>query len=72
MTDGPRAQAVCLLGNRPCLAAAPCAAHARWSGVQEDLWAPLHRTTIADLLRPSLKSDAEPVFAVIHQTAVAA
>ncbi len=71
--DAPRPAAVCLLGNRPCRAAAPCAAHDRWSTVQQDLWAPLHRTTIADLLEPaSTKFDAEPVSAVIHQAAAAA
>jgi Rrf2 family iron-sulfur cluster assembly transcriptional regulator len=71
--DAPRPAAVCLLGNRPCRAAAPCAAHARWSGVQQELWAPLRRTTIADLLDPaSTKFDAEPVSAVIHQAAAAA
>ena len=73
VSDGPRPRAVCLLGNRPCRAAAPCAAHARWSTVQHDLWAPLHRTTIADLLDPSVsKSDAEPGSAVIHRAATAA
>jgi Rrf2 family iron-sulfur cluster assembly transcriptional regulator len=72
VTEGPRPQAMCLLGNRPCRSAAPCAAHARWSGVQEDLWAPLHRTTIADLLGGSTKFDAEPGSAVIHQAAAAA
>jgi Rrf2 family protein len=72
VSEGPRPQAVCLLGNRPCRAAAPCAAHARWNTVQDGLWAPLRRTTIADLLDPSRKFDAEPVSAVIHQAAAAA
>ena len=72
VSEGPRPQAVCLLGNRPCHAATPCAAHARWSTVQDDLWAPLHRTTVADLLVSSRKSDAEPASAVIHQAAAAA
>lgn len=71
--DAPRAAAVCLLGNRPCLAAHPCAAHARWSTVQQDLWAPLHRTTIADLLDPApTKFDAERVSAALHQAVAAA
>lgn len=70
--EGPRPQAVCLLGNRPCRAASPCAAHARWSAVQAELWAPLHGTTIADLLEPFWKSDAEPVSAVLHRAAAAA
>lgn len=73
VTDGPRPRAMCLLGNRPCRAATPCAAHARWSRVQHDLWAPLHRTTIADLLGPAeTKFDAERISAVIHQAVAAA
>jgi len=73
VSEGPRPRAVCLLGNRPCRSASPCAAHARWSTVQEELWAPLNRTTIADLLDPApTKFDAEPVSAVIHQAAAAA
>jgi Rrf2 family protein len=72
VSDGPRPRAVCMLGNRPCRAAAPCAAHARWTAVQEDLWAPLHRTTLADLLDPAFtKFDAERVSAVIHQAVAA-
>ena len=71
--DAPRAMAMCLLGNRPCNAAVPCAAHARWSEIQESRWAPLRRTTIAGLIEPSVpKSDAEPVSAVVDQTAIAA
>ncbi|HYH78727.1 MAG TPA: Rrf2 family transcriptional regulator [Longimicrobium sp.] len=72
VSDGPRPRATCLLGNRPCLAARPCAAHARWSTVQDDLWSPLRRTTLADLLEPSAQFDAEPVSAVIHRAAAAA
>ena len=53
VSEGPRTSALCLLGNRPCQAEAPCAAHARWSAVQESLWAPLRRTTVADLLGPA-------------------
>jgi Rrf2 family iron-sulfur cluster assembly transcriptional regulator len=70
--DGPRPRAACLLGNRPCRSSAPCAAHAAWSAVQADLWAPLRRTTIADLLESSPKFDGEPVSAVIHRAAAAA
>lgn len=73
VSDRPRPAARCLLGDRPCHAAAPCAAHARWSAVQDDLWAPLRRTTIADLLDPApTKFDAERVSAVFHQAAAAA
>ena len=45
-----RPAATCLLGDRPCDARAPCAAHARWSVVRDQLRAPLRATTIADLL----------------------
>lgn len=71
--DAPRPAAVCLLGNRPCRAAEPCVAHARWSAVRQQLWAPLHHTTIADLLDPALtKFDPEPVSGAIHPAATAA
>lgn len=59
VSDLPRPSALCLLGNRPCHAGHPCAAHGRWSAVQESLWAPLRRTTIADLLGPAPASDFE-------------
>lgn len=71
--DAPRPAGVCLLGNRACNSASPCAAHARWSAVQRELWAPLRQTTIADLLDPAqAKFDAEPGSAVIHPAALAA
>ncbi len=66
VSDGPRPRAVCLLGNRPCGGSSPCAAHAGWSAVQQDLWEPLRRTTIADLMDP--KSPAEPVSASLPRT----
>lgn len=77
VSEGPRPSAVCLLGNRPCQAERPCAAHARWSAVQEDLWAPLRGTTVADMLDPvinlnaELNFDAERGSDVIHQAAAA-
>ena len=40
----------CLLGDRPCDAAAPCAAHQRWTAIRETATRPLATTTIADLL----------------------
>ena len=60
VSDGPRPSTRCLLGNQPCHADAPCAAHVRWSAVREETWWPLRRTTIADLLRPAseVPSDA--------------
>lgn len=48
--DEARARRVCLLGGKPCCDEAPCAAHFRWKAVNEDVWAPLRRTTVADLL----------------------
>ena len=74
VSEEARPSAVCLLGNGPCRAARPCAAHARWSVVQAELRAPLRGTTIADLLGPAFDrdSDAEPGSAVIHRAAVAA
>jgi Rrf2 family protein len=45
-----RAQAICMLGDRPCSARTPCAAHVRWMQVQGAMHAPLRSTSIADLL----------------------
>jgi Rrf2 family iron-sulfur cluster assembly transcriptional regulator len=45
-----RPQPMCLLGDRPCSAAAPCWAHDRWTRLREEMMEPLARTTIADLL----------------------
>jgi Rrf2 family protein len=56
--ERPRSSAVCLLGNRPCLAERPCAAHARWAATQAAAALPLHRTTVADLLGHA--TDARP------------
>jgi Rrf2 family protein len=41
----------CLLGDKPCNAAAPCAAHTRWSKILHSGRAELGSTTIADFLR---------------------
>ena len=41
---------VCLLGDRPCDGAHPCAAHLRWTEVLERASALLEHTTLADLL----------------------
>lgn len=48
-----RAQATCMLGDRPCSAQSPCAAHVRWTAVQGAMQAPLRTTSIADLLDDS-------------------
>jgi Rrf2 family protein len=52
--DEARARRVCLLGGRPCHDDTPCAAHFRWKAVNEDVWAPLRETTVADLLGQEL------------------
>jgi Rrf2 family protein len=46
----PRANPVCLLGDRPCSSGAPCPAHGRWTRLNQQMTEPLARTTIADLL----------------------
>lgn len=48
--DEPRVRAVCLMGGQPCDDRQPCRVHFRWKAVSADMWAPLERTTIADLL----------------------
>ncbi|HEX6037029.1 Rrf2 family transcriptional regulator [Longimicrobium sp.] len=48
-----RPQAMCMLGDRPCSALTPCAAHVRWAQVQGAIHAPLRTTSIADLLDDS-------------------
>lgn len=48
--DEPRSRRICLLGGRPCGDRTPCDAHFRWKAVSEAVWAPLRRTTVAELL----------------------
>ncbi|HEX8275468.1 MAG TPA: Rrf2 family transcriptional regulator [Longimicrobiaceae bacterium] len=48
--DEPRERGACLLGGRPCRDEHPCEAHFRWKAVARDVWEPLRRTTVADLL----------------------
>ncbi len=45
-----RPRTVCLLGDRPCSDATPCAAHGQWKRLCAEIAAPLARTTLADLL----------------------
>jgi Rrf2 family iron-sulfur cluster assembly transcriptional regulator len=45
-----RPRTVCLLGDAPCNASAPCAAHARWTALCAEARAPLQRTTLAELI----------------------
>jgi Rrf2 family iron-sulfur cluster assembly transcriptional regulator len=51
--DAPPRTAVCLLGDRTCDAARPCAAHRRWLEVQARARALMEQTTVADLLGES-------------------
>jgi Rrf2 family protein len=67
-----RPAAVCLLGDRPCDALAPCAAHARWTSVCDQLRAPLRATTIADLLDPQAVTLDAGALAGIHGRAARA
>ena len=46
----PRKHVRCLLGNRPCDANTPCAAHKLWAEITETRREPLINTTIADLV----------------------
>lgn len=48
--DEPRPHTRCLLGNRPCNRARPCAAHAHWGRINDQRRAPFTSTTVADLL----------------------
>jgi Rrf2 family transcriptional regulator, iron-sulfur cluster assembly transcription factor len=48
--EEPRADPICLLGDRPCTAQTPCTVHGRWTEVMEQVWAPLRTTTVAALL----------------------
>ncbi|HKG90890.1 MAG TPA: Rrf2 family transcriptional regulator [Gemmatimonadaceae bacterium] len=52
----------CLLGTGPCDAAAPCAAHHRWTRVARAAREPLHTTTVADLLSEDAGAVATPDF----------
>ena len=48
-----RPRATCLLGDRPCDGRHPCRAHGTWERVCAEMRAPLHETTLADLLAPT-------------------
>ena len=72
--DQPRAGGMCLLGGRPCSHRHPCAAHERWRAVSDDVWAPLQRTTIADLLGGAGEASIEagPLAGLLQAAAPAA
>ena len=67
-----RPAAVCLLGDRPCDGRSPCAAHARWTSVRDQLRAPLRATTLADLLDPRVSELDAGAPAGIHGPAARA
>ena len=67
-----RPAAVCLLGDRPCDGRFPCAAHARWTSVCDQLRAPLRATTLADLLDPRVSELDAGAPAGIHGPAARA
>jgi Rrf2 family protein len=68
-----RPAALCLLGDRPCDGSAPCAAHARWTSLCDQLRAPLRGTTVADLLdSPTSDFDAGALAGIHGPTARAA
>ena len=48
--DDSRNSGMCLLGGRPCDARTPCAAHDHWTAIAEQVWAPLQKSTVAELL----------------------
>lgn len=49
LDESTTARGTCLLGDRPCDAADPCDAHARWVAVLDAAWGPFRATTLADL-----------------------
>ena len=51
----PRSQ--CLLGNRACDRAHPCAAHGRWRSINDAVASHLNNTTLADMLTPEPRVD---------------
>jgi Rrf2 family protein len=54
----PRSQ--CLLGNRPCDRAQPCAAHERWRHLNDVVAIQLDNTTLADMLMQDPRVDFSP------------
>lgn len=48
--DGCESEHACLMGDRPCQADNPCAAHDRWASVKHQVTTFLSDTTILDLL----------------------
>lgn len=55
-----RPRSKCLLGNRPCDRAQPCAAHDRWRRINDEVATHLNNTTLADMLTPEPRVDFRP------------
>ena len=49
----PRPHSRCLIGNKPCDPANPCAAHNLWADISKTRREPFARTTIADIVGTS-------------------
>ncbi len=50
VVDDPAPKDACLVSSARCSERTPCHLHARWKTVSNQVWSPLRRTTIADLL----------------------
>jgi Rrf2 family iron-sulfur cluster assembly transcriptional regulator len=50
LDEATDSRGTCLLGDRPCVAQEPCAAHERWVATLEAAWNPFRTTTLADLI----------------------
>ncbi|MFW5951766.1 MAG: RrF2 family transcriptional regulator [Gemmatimonadota bacterium] len=49
VVDDPAPKDICLIENTRCSDRSPCAVHAQWKKVSEQVWGPLRATTLADL-----------------------
>lgn len=50
VVDDPAPKDACLVSSSRCSERTPCHLHARWKTVSNQVWDPLRRTTIAELL----------------------
>jgi len=73
--SAPDTSRLCLLGDRPCDHARPCAAHVRWSAARQQAFSAMERLRLSDLLdespslaeglaaAPTIGSHMEPIVA---------
>ena len=54
IVDDPAPKDACLVSSARCSERTPCHLHARWKTVSNQVWNPLRRTTVADLLDGSV------------------